>query len=230
MSARPYYTDGQITLYLGDALELAQWREHGHVMVTDPPYGIGGSLGSHKLTGLARGIPVHERQEWDDDLSVRDEVLAMWGERPYAIFGSPRRIDAAPPYREVPLIWDKGNVVAMGDTRFPWRPTYELVYINGAGWSGRRDEAVLRVRHDTRAARDLGHPTPKPVALMEAIIRKAPPGVIVDPFAGTGATLIAARNLGRRAIGVEISPQYCKAAVYRITGAPLHLWDEEETE
>lgn len=218
-----YYADDLITLYLGDALEVDEWQA-GDVLVTDPPYGLQGRLGINGARKLAGGIPVHDRQDWDDDLTVRDEVLALWGDRPYAVFGSPRRLADAPAYRETPLVWDKGNVVAMGDTAFPWRPTYELIYVAGDGWAGYRGEAILRVRHDQRDARDLGHPTPKPIALMTAIVEKAPPGVIVDPFAGTGATLIAARNAGRRSIGVERDPDYCAAAVRRIAGAPVHLW------
>lgn len=216
-----YYADDLITLYLGDALEVDEWQA-GDVLVTDPPYGLDSHLGIGGLT--AGGERIHAAQGWDADLSVRDAVLERWGSRPYAVFGSPRRLDAAPAYRETPLVWDKGNVVAMGDTGFPWRPTYELIYVAGDGWAGYRGEAILRVRHDQRDARDLGHPTPKPIALMTAIVEKAPPGVIVDPFAGTGATLIAARNAGRRSIGVERDPDYCAAAVRRIAGAPVHLW------
>jgi len=61
-----------------------------------------------------------------------------------------------------------------------------------------------------------GHPTPKPVPLMEALIATCPPGVIADPFAGSGATLIAARNLGRKVIGVETEKKYCDVIVSRL--------------
>lgn len=62
------------------------------------------------------------------------------------------------------------------------------------------------------------HPTEKPVELMERIIEMLTPpdGTVLDPFAGSGTTLVAARNLGRRAIGIEQSREYCDIAVRRL--------------
>jgi site-specific DNA-methyltransferase (adenine-specific) len=61
-----------------------------------------------------------------------------------------------------------------------------------------------------------GHPTPKPIPLMGNLIEKCPDGVIADPFAGSGATLIAARNLGRKTIGVELEEKYCEIIASRL--------------
>lgn len=213
---KPYYQDDLITLYHGDCLQVTEWLD-ADVLVTDPPYGLGGQVSS-------REHGVHERQTWDNDLHVRDDALAAWGDRPYAVFGSPLRIDAAPPYREAPLVWDKQSGPGMGDVRFPWGRSYELIYVHGDGWEGPRESPILRQTQPNNAARNLGHPTPKPVSLMEALIAKAPPGVIADPFAGTAATLIAARNLGRRAIGVELSETYLERAVNRLVTATPRLW------
>lgn len=210
---KPHYQDELVTLYLGDCLTIPGWAS-ADVLITDPPYGIGGNLTTTTAV-----------QEWDKTLEVRDAALAMFLsggargselDRPYAMFASPRRLDGALPFRQMPLIWDKGEGVGMGDTRFPWRPSYELIYVSGSGWAGHRSSSVLRVPLASNAATKAGHPTPKPVGLMRMLIEKAPPGVIADPFAGSGSTLVAAKELGRHAIGVELDPVYADLAASRL--------------
>lgn len=181
-----YYQDGSVTLYHGDCLQIDAWLQ-ADVLVTDPPYGIDGHLssgarGRKKPSGHVR---VNAKPEWDTTLAARDAVVDKWGARPYAVFASPARLDGALPCREFPLVWDKASV-GMGDVSFPWGRGYELIYVNGAGWTGKRESPILRSPHTTQVATAIGHPTPKPVALMEHIIRKAPNGVIADPFSGGG--------------------------------------------
>jgi len=232
-----YYEDEQVILYHGDAREIQEWTV-ADVLVTDPPYGLDSGLSRSSGRPGKRYTPVFEAPQWDTDLSARDKIMTMWGDKPYAVFGSPKRLDAALPCREVPLVWDKANV-GMGDTTFPWGPGYELVYVNGDGWTGTRESAIIRVQHSAILPKREGHPTPKPIPLMEQIIRKAPPGIIADPFSGTGSTLVAARNLGRVAIGVEVEERYCLLAARRLSQMVLFsdeamaaaeltaLWEED---
>jgi site-specific DNA-methyltransferase (adenine-specific) len=98
----------------------------------------------------------------------------------------------------------------MGDLSVPWKPNTEEIYVIGKGFAGRRDSSVLRAQVVTWASKGRDHPNMKPIGLLERLIDKCPPGTIADPFAGSGSTLIAARNLGRNAIGVEIEERYCE--------------------
>lgn len=225
----PYYQDDAVTLYHGSCLDVLAWLE-ADVLVTDPPYGIDGDLSNsyrskvHPHLGARR---INEKPAWDQTLDTRDKALAAWhdsatGGKPYAVFGSPARIDGAPPFKEFPLVWDKG-AVGMGDTTHPWGRSYELIYVHGAGWQGRRGSSVLRVPYHSKMASDIGHPTPKPLGLMSLLIEHAPPGVIADPFSGSGSTLIAAKSLGRRAIGVEFEEKYCELAAGRLAQDVLDL-------
>ena len=216
--ADPYYQDDYVTLWHGDCLELADLWTCADVLVTDPPYGIpGGRLGRHE----GGQVPVHPDAHWDS-LDVRDAALAAWGhEKPRAVFGSPK--SAHIPCRGVPLVWDKGIGPGMGDLSWPWGASYELVWVWGTGWTGPRRDSILRVQHSTGAASSIGHPTPKPTALMEHLIEYAPPGTIADPFAGSGSTGVAAKALGRKAILVELEERYCEIAARRLAQDVLNF-------
>ena len=115
----------------------------------------------------------------------------------------------------------------MGDLSMPWKPNWEEIYIGGEGWTGHRGSGVLSVpapvswNSSTNAPRR--HPHEKPVALIMRLLQKAPTGVVVDPFMGSGTTLRAARDLGRRAIGIEIEERYCEIAVQRLAQQVLPL-------
>jgi DNA methylase len=71
------------------------------------------------------------------------------------------------------------------------------------------------------------HPTQKPIEVMQFVILRAPPGVVLDPFMGSGTTLLAAKTLGRRAIGVEICEEYCEIAALRLQQEVLLLFEPE---
>jgi site-specific DNA-methyltransferase (adenine-specific) len=121
------------------------------------------------------------------------------------------------------LIWDKGEDPGMGDLTMPWGNSHEEVYVLGKGFTGKRGAAVLRHSKPPVSNRD-AHPTPKPVPLMERLIEKCPPGLIADPFAGSGATLVAGKNLGRKVIGVELEERYCEIIAKRCQQEVLDIF------
>jgi DNA modification methylase len=217
---RPYYDHGGVTIYHGDCREVLGDIDAA-VMVTDPPYGIACSSG--------RGGKFFDAEiVGDGNTTARDEALCLWGDRPALVFGSwkmprPRGV------RHV-LTWEKGDHVGMGDLSIPWRPNTEEIYVLGSGFSGHRGSSVLRVNAPSpnfTPARQRYHPTEKPVRLMLVLLSKCPSGTIADPFAGSGSTLVAAKNLGRRAIGIEIEERYCEIAARRLSQEVLPLTPPE---
>lgn len=207
----PYYADESVTLYLGDCREVTAWLE-ADVLVTDPPYGMAYVSNASKYgstTPIAGDATPH----------LRDDVLRLWGDRPALVFGTWR---VPRPVARHLLVWDKGDNPGMGDLKMPWGPSHEEVYVLGAGFTGKRSGSVLRFPTlPPSAGYRPDHPTPKPIALMETLIQKCPPGVIADPFAGSGATLLAARAQGRRVIGVEVEERYCELIASRLAQGDL---------
>lgn len=217
----PYYTDEFVTLIHGDCREVDDWLT-ADVLVTDPPYGIAyeSNFNSDKRN-VKRGRPI----SGDANLTLRDAVLDLWGgARPAIVFG---RWDAPRPSgTRARLIWDKGNSPGLGDLKMPWGRSDEEIYVLGRGFTGTRSASVIRVPMLTAGDRNRpDHPTPKPVPLMELLIAKCPPGVIADPFAGSGSTLVAAKLQGRRATGVELEERYCEITAQRLAQDALPFGD-----
>jgi DNA modification methylase len=215
MLIKPYYDHAGITIYHGDCLEILPELGQVDCVITDPPYGYSYSSSwgaSWKNTVIKN----------DDSTFVRDKVLSLIPEIPWACFGSWR---VRPPKEtKTVLVWDKGPASGMGDLSIPWKCSFELICIGGVGWYGKRDEGVLR-GHVVPPSEPAGrrHPNEKPVSLIAALLRKAPYGIVFDPFMGSGTTLRAAKDLGRRAIGIEIEERYCEIAAKRLSQEVLPL-------
>jgi len=214
--SKPYYQDDYVTLYLGDCLQVEEWLG-ADVLVTDPPYGIsytpnkGGYKGKGSQTRLPKIIA------GDGDTDIRDTVIELWGSRPAIVFGSWRM--PRPAQTKHRLIWHKKGQ-APGPANAPFMLQDEEIYIWGDGFVS--TSPPMRSVITTTEARSvevakIGHPTPKPLRLMGLLLERCPPGVIADPFAGSGATLLAARNLGRQAIGVELEEKYCELIANRLS-------------
>ena len=109
------------------------------------------------------------------------------------------------------VVWDKRDGLTSNDFA-----DCELLYTSGTGvarlvrhrWSG-----ALR---DSERGEERLHPTQKPLVLMRWLIERIDAQTILDPFMGSGTTLRAAKDLGRRAIGIEIEERYCEIAVKRL--------------
>jgi len=179
-------------------------------LITDPPYGI-----SHSSN---YGASWQRKQiASDHDTAARDAALAPF--KNVAAFGTWKTPPIFP--CKGALVWDKGPAFGMGDLSFPWKGSWEIIYIRGEIWSGYRDEGVLRghiqVSWESHGRR---HPHQKPVSLICHLLEKLPLGLtILDPFMGSGTTGVACAKLGRRFIGIEIEPKYFDIACRRIEQA-----------
>jgi DNA modification methylase len=210
---------GEATLILGDCRDVLPTLGKVDAVVTDPPYGIAHSS--------APGVnAVKGRASWaqtvianDNDTSARDWVADWVGPRPAVFFGTWKTPPT--PTARACVVWDKGPAFGMGDLSLPWKPSFELAYICGEGWSGDRGEGVLRgsvvVSWESRGRL---HPHQKPVWLAEHFIERLPfARVVLDPFMGCGTTGVACARLGRKFIGVEVDPGHFATACRRIEAA-----------
>jgi tRNA G10 N-methylase Trm11 len=214
--AAPYYEDEWVTLYHGDCHALGASLDY-ELVVTDPPYGI--SLDTtrtakqpkfNKRGGLRTGINHRPVAEDDQPFDPTE-----WLTKPCAFTGANYFSDRLP--RDGRWhVWDKTN---RGECPTGLGNDFEVIWTS---WRSGRSEIVpilwAGVQRINKHPDSFQHPTQKPVALFEWMLRRnAPAGTVLDPFAGSGTTLVAAKNLGRQAIGVEIDERYCEIAANRLT-------------
>ena len=216
----PYYADDLVTLYHGDCREvMSSIPERCDVLMSDPPYA---SAAATATTGWAK-------QKWGGN----------WGDMSLMTFMTEATLDAAPltdghevfwftdhlgyavvipvMFRRYPLVqsivWDR-DMLGMG-TCFR-KQTEFIVYTRNreaAEFESKTARDLIRMRPDYSIRE---HPAQKPVALMADLLKPSPGKCVLDPYAGSGSTLLAARQLGRKSVGIEIEERYCEIAAKRI--------------
>lgn len=208
----PYYSDDFVTIYHGDCRGVLPLE--ADVLVTDPPFGIAYNTGQAVLGAASI--------QGDADTSLRDWVVSLWEGRPAIIFGSWKR--PIPIGTRQILIWDTKGALGMGALDLPWKPSHQQIYVLGRGFTGHRGTDVLSVAPvQGTVTNGRVHPNEKPVQLLRQLLGKCPPGTVLDPFMGSGTTLRAAKDLGRKAIGIEIEEKYCEIAARRMCQEVLAL-------
>jgi DNA modification methylase len=208
---KPYYERDGITIYHGDCWDVLPTLAPVDLVLTDPPYGIGEARGknaSRGNLGLARDYGV---ADWDDaPPSAETIALVRAASRWQIIFGG--NFFPLPP-SSCWLVWDKDNGANdFADCELAWTNLPKAVRRLRWRWAGMRQE---RMGADKEAR---VHPTQKPLPVMRWCIQQAPDDcmTVLDPFMGSGTTLRAAKDLGRRAIGIEIEERYCEIAAKRL--------------
>lgn len=206
---KPYYQSGGITIYHGDRRALLP-ELSADLLCTDPPYGIGEARGKNASRTKLAVAKDYGVSDWDD------ETPAEW------VFGLMREITQfqiifggnyfpLPPAR-CWLVWDKQNGNSdFADCELAWTNLEKAVRHISWRWAGMLQENMgdkeIRV-----------HPTQKPEGVMRWAIKHAPDSVqtVLDPYMGSGTTLVAAKALGKQAVGIERNESYCEIAANRL--------------
>ncbi len=208
MSLKDYlfYQDDWATIYCGDCLEILSLLDPVALVLTDPPYGI-----NHPTDYKARGrgnlasCSNYPKVYGDDKPFDPSPFLGM----PCVLWGANYYADRLPPSSGW-LVWDKKRPhnLDQSTVEMAWTNFVRGARIFHFMWNG-----MLRDGKDY-----LCHPTQKPTELITWVLslKWTPIGIILDPFMGSGTTLVAAKKLNRKSIGIEIEPKYCEIAVKRL--------------
>ena len=249
---KPYYEHGGITIYHGDCREILPLLADASadLVLTDPPYGHNNNNGDLiQRREVALGLPP---TAGSSPRPIAGDGYEEASELVHLLFRESRRLlrhggcccccccggggpdpqfarwslwmDEVLNFKQM-VVWDKGGL-GMG---WHYRRNYETILVaekpgGPCKWYGGNSQAnVIRISGIKPGADE--HPTPKPVELMMVFVRlhSTVGDVVLDPFLGAGTTLVAAKRLGRSAIGIEIEERYCEIAARRLAQEQLPL-------
>jgi len=210
-----FYQDSWATIYCGDCRDILPMLEPVDLVLTDPPYGIGLMHKDGTMGGTSRNIkrwagqinPIYH--PFNDNSPIDPSPLLPMSKN-QIIWGGNYIADKLPPQR-CWLVWYKrvnGQQNCYGDCELAWSSLDQPIRLFSYLWMGMLRDGEQEEHY---------HPTQKPVSLMKWCISLVETSqTILDPFMGSGTTLVAAKNLNRKSIGIEIEPKYCEIAVKRL--------------
>jgi site-specific DNA-methyltransferase (adenine-specific) len=207
----PYYEHAGITIYHGDCREILPTLPPIDLVLSDPPYGMNWDTNTDRFSGgsdssaARRGKGKAEQAPIAEDDRPFDPSPLLGFSR-VILFGSNHFAERLPV--GTTLVWIKRLDGAFGsflsDAEVAWMKGGHGVYCF-------RDQSM------TAEAKTRKHPSQKPIPLMGWCMDKAGgDGLILDPYMGSGSTLVAAKERGRQAIGIEIEEKYCEIAAKRL--------------
>ncbi len=218
MMIKPYYSQEGITIYHADCRDILPFLEPVDLVLTDPPYGMNNNPDSSRFSGGTEGHiaqrgnggkfknPIFGDDEpFDPSPFILFNKVILWG---FNHFASRLPVGST-------LVWIKRFDAAFGtflsDAEIAWMK-------GGCGVYCKKDLSLMK------ETRNRSHPNEKPLSLMKWCIEKAGElNTILDPFMGSGTTLVAAKQLGRKCIGIEIEEKYVKIAIERLRQKVLPL-------
>lgn len=202
---KPYYEHAGITIYHGDCRDILPQLGPVDLVLTDPPYGVGKAAWDVLPSGALRSA-------WG---LASMAMLVFWSA--FDLATVPAEVGESP---KNTIVWWKPNLPALwmfdrARLAAQWEP---LFYFAKPGFEPQErptDVWAANYPHNSPAHRS--HPTEKPLGLVTKAARVFGGEAILDPFMGSGTTLRAAKDLGRKAIGIEIEEKYCAIAAKRLS-------------
>ena len=204
---KPYYERDDVVIYHGDCRDVLPTLEPVDLVLTDPPYSSGRPETEFAASGNI-AVSLHLASE-------KAPTMMVFGTSSGRGIEFVKSSVRALPHNRV-LVWHRSyvNSPAAG----PWRWDVVLIHVFGKGSFGRPQASSLIETDGTQAlAKELGHKSPVPLAVMARLYNPFAPGVVLDPFMGTGSALEAARLANGKAIGIEIEERYCEIAAKRMS-------------
>ena len=206
------FQNENVTLWHGDARE---WSGKADAVVVDPFYGVDGGRGgdSRKYAKAAYEGPFDDTPETVAKVCV--PVVARWVEAgvPMAVTPGIRCLHLYPTPVDMGCFWTPAAC-----THGPWgMTTFQPILYYGKDWRAGKGPMPSGKQLTERAEKN-GHPCPKPIKAWTWLVDKVTPkgATVLDPFCGSGTTLIAALETGRKTIGIEIDERWVEVARRRL--------------
>lgn len=216
---KPYYQDEWTTIYNTDCREVLPELDRVDLVLTDPPYGL--KQNAYRVANRGKLAKSTNYGDFDwDELVAHDLIERTIRAGEYAVIfgGNYYGLNSNTCW----LIWDKDNSGDFADCEMAWTNLPGSIRRITWRWNGMLQEDMSNKEHRF-------HPTQKPLVVMKWAIAKTDEKInrncetILDPFMGSGTTLLAAKCLGRKSIGIEISEKYCQIAVERLRQSVMVL-------
>lgn len=247
MQLEPYFDDGQVSLYVGDCMEVMPQLGLFDLVFTSPPYNLGTTTGggfAHQDRkvgkwngGLLRegyedhddSMPWPEYDAWQQDFlrccwdHLTPTGAIFYNHKPRVQAGEvflPLRLNPGLPLRQI-IVWARAGGLNFNPTAYV--PTHEWIMVLAKPefrLKSKEASGVGDVWYVPQEA-NLRHPAPFPLGLPARAIETTAPAIVLDPYAGSGTTLVAAKAAGVRAVGIEKSVAYCEVAVKRLAQGSL---------
>ena len=223
MTEKPYFQDDDVVIYHGDCRDILPTLEPVDLVLTDPPY--------NKVNRVTHGLRSIDKGRADSgvfDLEFTAREIVRLCQSAYVWCGTEQVSDWRRLFVESGLstrlcIWEKPNPSPMNGEHI-WLSSIEACVFGKKPKATFNEFCASPVWHDPRD-NETPHPTEKPLSLFARLllVSSNPGDTILDPFMGSGTTLRAAKDLGRKAVGIEIEERYCEIAARRMSQSVMAM-------